>query len=184
MDVTKYWMERGKGYRNEKHGIISRFKFNIQEKIIRKHLEKLTDIHNILEIGCGWGRITKILLDVFPEANIYAFDMSPDQIKAAQKYVGDQVHFEVMTIQEAYNKLVNKKYDLIFASEVFMHLPPDEFSIIENAFIQRTRNLVHVDWYAPKEAKEVGGYCWQHPYQGKVTPLGFRLRQAIFHVIT
>jgi ubiquinone/menaquinone biosynthesis C-methylase UbiE len=58
----------------------------------------------ILEVGCGVGAQTALLIEKFPEIEIFAFDKEPNQIKAAKanfaahpnlKLKLDRVHFQV-----------------------------------------------------------------------------------------
>ena len=43
---------------------------------------------NVLEVGCGFGRITKLVLSNQPDIQKYtAIDLSPDQINNAEQYV-------------------------------------------------------------------------------------------------
>lgn len=39
----------------------------------------------VFEIGCGYGRITKAILQQFPNVKIQAIDLSPQQIRIARR---------------------------------------------------------------------------------------------------
>jgi len=75
-----YWTERGKVYQKE-------FKkdnlFEQQETAIVEYLKKI-GFETVLEVGCGFGRITKLILENFSIKKYIALDLSADQIKNAQ----------------------------------------------------------------------------------------------------
>ena len=60
----------------------------LQEQILVEYLRKNISFSTVTEVGCGFGRITKIILSNFPEVTEYvAVDLSPDQIENARNYV-------------------------------------------------------------------------------------------------
>ena len=66
-------------------------KFELQEQILIDYLKKniiITSSLTVLEVGCGFGRITKLLLQNFPNIREYlAVDLSPHQIENAKQYI-------------------------------------------------------------------------------------------------
>jgi 2-polyprenyl-3-methyl-5-hydroxy-6-metoxy-1,4-benzoquinol methylase len=75
---------------------------------------------NILDYGCGWGRLIRPLYKLIPADNIYAVDPWIESIKQCEQhgimcnlalsdYVPDSLSFE-------------RKFDLIYAFSVFTHL--------------------------------------------------------------
>ncbi|MGA8739384.1 MAG: hypothetical protein WB501_10195, partial [Nitrososphaeraceae archaeon] len=59
----EYWLERGKVYKQE---FQYNKKFKLQEQTLVEYLKKNIPFSTVLEVGCGFGRITKILLSAFP----------------------------------------------------------------------------------------------------------------------
>jgi len=82
----EYWFSHGKTYKKE-------FRYNknfeLQEKILIDYLKNnvsSSSFSTVLEVGCGFGRITKLLLSNFPNIMEYlAIDLSPDQIENATR---------------------------------------------------------------------------------------------------
>ena len=69
---------------------------HVQKEAARRLFNLLPDkrYRTILEIGCGTGNYTSLLLGKLPEARITALDFSPEMIQIAQKKTGShQVHF-------------------------------------------------------------------------------------------
>jgi len=117
----EYWAERGKEYKkNFKYSD----KFELQEQMLIEYLKKYS-FSSVLEVGCGFGRITKLLLTNFPEiTDYYAFDLSPHQIENAKINIkgvpkSESVQFAISDIQSFQS---SKKYDLVIASEVLLHI--------------------------------------------------------------
>jgi 2-polyprenyl-3-methyl-5-hydroxy-6-metoxy-1,4-benzoquinol methylase len=188
-DAEEYWKERGKEYKKCFKAMSKEQKqiYRTQEGAIRDFLENghglgvKEDIRTIIEVGCGFGRITKILRRVFPEARIMVIDVSEDQIKEAKKLELKNTEFFTMSLFEI---METSHCDMVFACEVLMHITPDR---IDEALqiLRRTANkhFIHVDWYEPGGPIEIGGYCFQHDY-GKckeVEDIGNK--QAIFHEV-
>lgn len=175
-DMEKYWIARGKGYLSEfrQHNPIATYRFWRQERAIRQTLPK--DIETVLEVGCGFGRITKILLENPNIKRIEAIDISAAQIENARKLITDcRVDFRVKSLFELD---YDNEFDLVVASEVLLHVPPDRFQEAIERLHKAGSQVYHVDWYAPGEPETVGGFCWQHPYP---EPIIKKLhRQAIY----
>lgn len=165
MDTDQYWKDRCRqgGYLNEfkSHNIFAKFLFWWQERAIRKALPK--DAETVLEIGCGFGRITKILTENPGIKKIVAIDISEDQINEARANVRDRrVQFRAMS---ALDLDYEKEFDLVIASEVLLHFSPDRIELLADKMLRASkRYCMNIDWYAPGEPLAVGGYCWQHDY--------------------
>ena len=133
----EYWLEHGKNY---KMNFMYADSFRLQEKILLDYLQGITPFSTVLEVGCGFGRITKLILSNFSENREYIVtDLSADQINEAEKYVSDlrssrPLRFIVSDIQSLDLK---NKYDLVLASEVLMHVLPSD---IERTLRDRKRN--------------------------------------------
>jgi len=176
MDTESYWKNRGAGYRAEfqKHNPYTRLIFWLQERALRQELAKLK-YESVLEVGCGFGRITRILLDNPNVKRVVATDLSPKQI-ANVNITDPRLELKVQSVLDLD---YYKEFDMVIASEVLMHIPPDKIDqALHNMKKAAKSYVLNVDWYAPKEAKAAGGWCWQHDYPGKI--LRKLHRQAIY----
>lgn len=166
-DPLEYWTERGKYYQAQyKHDS----KKQIQEEALLSSLKSLS-FSSVLEIGCGFGRITKLLISNFPTVDYTAVDLSPDQIKNAKKYTDSKnVQFLVCDIQ-SFNS--EKKYDLVIACEVLLHIKPEEIGdVIKKLLTLSNRYLVHVDWYENNPPSKVASHNFMHNYPQIYQELG------------
>jgi SAM-dependent methyltransferase len=162
----EYWTERGKVYKQN-------FKydrnFKLQEQIFVDYL-KAFSFSTVLEVGCGFGRVTRLLLTNFPQIKEYfAFDLSPHQIENAKLNIQDanvekeKIKFMVSDIQSFQSE---KGYDLVIASEVFMHILPSEINdIIRKLTHFSNEHMCNIDWYEEKPPKRAESFNFIHDYE-------------------
>jgi len=169
---SEYWFERGKKYRDE-------YRPNkyaeLQENILLDYLKNIpisSSFSTILELGCGFGRIAKLLLSNFPNIMEYiAIDLSPHQIENAKEFVKpvidikerNPLKFIVSDIQSFQNE---KKYDLIISSEVLLHVLPSEIEKIMNKIVDMAnKHIINIDWYEGKTPKNAAPHNFIHQYE-------------------
>ncbi len=76
---------------------------------------------NILDFGCGIGRSTSFLTHYFPDAHIHGCDVSQQSLIEAKKTLPSADFFLIADLLTKPNK-----FDLIFVSNVFHHISPNE----------------------------------------------------------
>ena len=89
-----------------------------------KKLLQGKEINNILDFGCGTGRSFPYLKKHFPNSSLYGCDVSTESLKIAAQIIPDENLFVNETTDEI--KRFGKQYDLIIATCVFHHIPPEE----------------------------------------------------------
>lgn len=137
---TAYWTERGKNYYKlqKEHTRAGR----LQQKALTDYL-KTIQFDSVLEIGCGYGRITQLIAEQFKPRTYHAIDLSQHQIAKARERIPCGVWFDVSTIQEF--KAV-RKYDLVLACEVLLHVTPVEIEAVMDKMVQLSnRHIVNID---------------------------------------
>lgn len=152
----EYWTERGKTYyENFKYGEA----YRLQERAILEHLKTLS-FETVLEVGCGFGRITRLIRDNFSLKEYHAIDLSEHQIAKARE-LARGVQFETCTIQ-AFNTY--RKYDLVIACEVLLHVPPPEIrAVVEKLEGLSSKYVVNIDPYM-MEVGELEPHNFLHDY--------------------
>ena len=168
----EYWLKHGKTYKDE-------FRYNknfeLQEKILINYLKDnvSSSFSSVLEVGCGFGRITKLLLSNFPNITEYlAIDLSPDQIENAKELIrkgtemkgqDPTVTFMVSDIQSFQ---IQKKYDLVIASEVLMHILASEIEeVIAKLVSMSNEHVVNIDWYEQQKPNRAAPHNFIHQYE-------------------
>jgi SAM-dependent methyltransferase len=165
VDVSEYWKRRGPNYQKEleEKSKSLQLRFEQQEKIIKKLILKFKP-KSILEIGCGSGRFTKIIFNLTEIEKYLAIDISQSQIDNAKKYTNNnKIHFQCVKVQDLD---INEKFDLVFSSEVLMHINfHDIDSVIKKIISLAKKKVITIDWFDSKKiGEESGGYCFLHNY--------------------
>lgn len=96
-------------------------------------VEDADSVENILELCTGSGCLPIMMADAFPAAQIDAVDISPDALAVARRNVDEYGLQDRISLFESdlYDKLPNKKYDLIITNPPYVNagsmskLPPE-----------------------------------------------------------
>jgi SAM-dependent methyltransferase len=205
---AEYWRERGKIYKKN-------FRYDkskrVQEEFLIAHLNNIPgSFKSVLELGCGFGRITQLLLTNYNNITEYlAVDISPDQIENAKsllsstKLANNQVKLDFL-VSDIQSLRLDKEYDLVLLSEVLLHiLPTDIDSIIKKLITLSNKHIINIDWYEDHSPKSQASHNFIHQYETlykkytdpatttiKRIPIKrnkfigtFDTKQSIFHVI-
>jgi len=161
-DVNQYWLKRGRSYIGEPlpqdyHRLQERFLFDLLGA-------SRMPMGRILEIGCGFGRVTKLLAEHFPNAQITALDLSPDQLANARRYCqpAGNVVFE---LYDFYSGLPfpGDEYDAALAIEVFLHHPRQAVLRLIEKLSGVSRCIVNIDW-SEEWPWKTAEHVWVHDY--------------------
>lgn len=158
----EYWLARGKVYKDQfKHDPEKQ----LQEEALIDYLKTIDPpFQTILEVGCGFGRISKLILSNFPGVQEYlAVDISPDQLENARRYVNsDKIRFRESDIQSLQ---LDKKYDLVIAVSVLLHILPSEIDQVVSKLVSFSRmHVVNVDYYENNKPKQIAPHNFMHEY--------------------
>ncbi len=137
----------------------------LQEEALIDYLKTIDPpFQTILEVGCGFGRISKLILSNFPGVQEYlAVDISPDQLENARRYVNsDKIRFRESDIQSLQ---LDKKYDLVIAVSVLLHILPSEIDQVVSKLVSFSRmHVVNVDYYENNKPKQIAPHNFMHEY--------------------
>lgn len=75
---------------------------------------------SLLDFGCGVGRSLGLLNTQFPDTELWGFDVSAQSVKLARQHAG------TANLTSNLNDLPVGGLDVIFAANVFHHIPPKE----------------------------------------------------------
>ncbi|HEX7033333.1 MAG TPA: class I SAM-dependent methyltransferase [Nitrososphaera sp.] len=159
----EYWLARGKVYKEQfKHDPEKQ----LQEEALLDYLKTFTPtFQTVLEVGCGFGRISKIILSNFPGIKEYlAVDISPDQLENAKRYVkSDMIRFRESDIQSLQ---LDKKYDLVIGVSVLLHILPSEIDQVVSKLVSFSRmHVVNVDYYENNKPEQIAPHNFMHEYE-------------------
>lgn len=159
----EYWLARGKVYKEQ-------FKYDpekrLQEDVLLDYLKTISPFPTtVLEIGCGFGRISDLVLSNFPDIKEYvAVDMSPEQLANAKSYVkSDKIRFIESDIQSLQ---LDSKYDLVLAVSVLLHILPGEIEQVAGRFVSLSkRHVINVDYYEDGPSRQLAPHNFMHRYE-------------------
>ncbi|MBI2444965.1 class I SAM-dependent methyltransferase [Candidatus Micrarchaeota archaeon] len=180
-DQAAYWKNRSKHYPEEfeRHTPELRRFFCEQEFRFRQMLDRIdfSEVESVLEIGCGFGRMTGMMLKKLETAARYqAVDISPEQIKATKEKYGNRIQ----TRTADFRTEPFEPSDIVLVSEVFLHFPPGQIQIVlHKAQRLAKKYLIHIDPLlpVPESSRALAGrvknyitgqtplrWDWQHDY--------------------
>lgn len=93
----------------------------------------LAEATDILDLGCGDGKLTRQLANKAHHANVHGLDLSANQIAAAKKFIdGDVVDRLSFSVGDAADFHLERTFDLIF-SNAAMHWVENQDGVIRCA---------------------------------------------------
>lgn len=170
--------------------------YKLQEHIFRqllvsiKNLNRLhvdeRKISSVLEVGAGTGRMTKIMLEEFLDDIIYydIVDINKENLNKVMDNLGTEMALMTypvvadITDEEFDISLRGKQYDIVLASEIFMHIKPEDIEMVLKRVIRLLAPkglIINIDWFFEPNALS-GGWCFIHDYhkmyeENGLTPL-------------
>src|SRR5262245_2302895 len=162
-NVNEYWLKRGESYAVEKR--LSESFHKLQERFLLDVLtESRLPFTRVLELGCGFGRITKLLAEHFPDATIRAVDLSRDQLANARRNCANipNIQFDEYDFYSV-ESLPGESYDVVIAIEVFLHHPRAFVAELIRKASAMAPYLIHIDW-SEDWAWKVPAHVWVHDY--------------------
>lgn len=174
-----------------------------QAKILEPYVYDFIDLKNVnrlLEIGCGVGAQTEILLKKFPKMHITGVDISEKQLNAAKTHLKSQVKNNKVHFVQAdatQMPLKNHAFDGAFICWFLEHVP-DPLAVLKEAHKKLSKGAViycsevqnagvFVEPYSPAILKywyQLNDQQWTdkgHPFIG--AELGHLLKQSGFKKI-
>lgn len=147
-DYKSYWAQN-------RH--LQSFKKDKKVKI-KSILSNLKDVKSIIEFGSGQGELTKLLLEVFPEAKITCVDINRWYLKHLPEGV-ELVNKDILEYE------TKEKYDLVISSHLLLHIEPEYLeSVWEKMESLSKKHLIHIDPIKENIHREWEVYNFPHDY--------------------
>lgn len=121
---------------------------------------------SVFELGCGFGRMTKLICDEFHPARYSAIDVSSDQLEHARAAAPGVTYHELPIQRFA---PLDERWDVVIATEVLMHIAPEDIAgVIGKLACMSVGHVVNIDRanvgaLGPSEAR--GRDMFLHPYE-------------------
>ncbi|MBL7922472.1 MAG: class I SAM-dependent methyltransferase [Bacteroidia bacterium] len=104
---------------------------NIRHRTILKNLKNagLKTNSNVLEIGCGIGTVSNLILKYIAEGSFVGLDISPESINMAKNFNAFHKKAEFL-VNDMSNFTHNTKFDFIVFPDVLEHIPVEQHANI------------------------------------------------------
>lgn len=108
-----------------------RLGINIRHRTIFKNLKKAGLQHNsnVLEIGCGIGTVSNLILKYISDGSFVGLDISPESIKMARNFNSFHKKAEFL-VNDMSNFTHSTKFDFIVFPDVLEHIPVEQHANI------------------------------------------------------
>ncbi len=150
-DQASHWQARGDDYLAEisdSDGIAGYFRR--QEEEFGEFLSSLdlSSVESVLEVGCGYGRMTPVIAGALPRLHRHVcLDISRGQIRAAKQALDTGLQGRVsFVVSDFHQPALAETFDLVIFIEVLLHFPPEQISsVLQSAQALSKSWLIHVD---------------------------------------
>lgn len=162
---------------------------NIRHRTIFKNLKKagLKRNSNVLEIGCGIGTVSNLILKYISEGSFVGLDISPESIKMAQKFNSFHKKAEFF-VNDMSNFSHTTKFDFVVFPDVLEHIPVEQhahiFKTISNLTTPNAVVVInipepnHLDWvrqHEPEKLQIIDQSLSMQDLLNNCYPYGFKL---------
>lgn len=170
-DPVAYWQGQGgylatEGVSEEHIAVEQRLKFLLTE---------LDTPKDVLDVGCGRGRLASKLAEWLPKTAYHGLDLGTEQIKVTRKARPDGTLWQAR-VQDFDPK---RRWDLVLCSEVLMHVPPDDMPGVATMLKRAARrHLVLIEWVPELSelSEPIAEWNWAHNYEALFGPFTYRER--------
>ena len=148
---ASHWQARGDDYVSEiavSDGIADTFRRQESEFSEFLGTLELGEVESVLEVGCGFGRMTPVIAGALPRLRHHVcLDISRGQIHAAKNSLDPDLRDKVnFVVADFHTPTLSRPFDLVVFVEVLLHFPPSQISAVLHRAQQLSGSwLIHVD---------------------------------------
>jgi 16S rRNA (guanine1207-N2)-methyltransferase len=116
-------------------GVFSKSRLDTGTKLLIKGLRLDSDLHTILDLGCGYGPIGLIIAKLLPAATVYMSDINERAVKLAIKNAKQNaVENVIIQAGEGFSAFPAQKFDLIVTNPPIRAGKQVIYPLIEEAY--------------------------------------------------
>ncbi len=162
---------------------------NIRHRTIFKNLKNigLKKNSNVLEIGCGIGSVSHLILKYISDGSFVGLDISPESIKAAKHFNAFHKKAEFL-VNDMSSFTHTTKFDFVVFPDVLEHIPVEQhsniFKIIADLTTPNASVLInipepnHLNWmrnHEPEKLQIIDQALSMQDLVNNAYPFGFKL---------
>lgn len=149
-----------------------------QQATIMKYLDKL-HFTTVYELGVGEGRITEPILKTKDIIVYDGSDLAPERIVKVKQKLSKYKQFDVKYAQFQ-DIPIKRTYDLVLASEVLMHIKPEDLEQVMRKMVDISdKYVVNIDYYEEHEPEGLANHNFLHDYDHIYKKLGLEYEKII-----
>ncbi|MDI6793278.1 MAG: methyltransferase domain-containing protein [bacterium] len=167
-DPKRYWEERGKNYLQERRLVSKKEDIQRLESSLVNQL-KGQQFDSLIELGCGFGRVLKMIKTHFKEKKLCGVDIGESMIKSAKSFLKDYPEIALFVAGGEVLPFRNRAFDIALTHTMLMHVPPTK---IRETILEISRIAKICQFYEPNSPSKVI-YCFNHNYEEILRELGF-----------
>ena len=116
-------------------GVFSKNRLDTGTKILIKALPLNSDLHKILDLGCGYGPIGLIIAKLLPQATVYMSDINERAVELAiQNAERNGITNVMIKAGEGFNPFTDQKFDFIVTNPPIRAGKQIIYPLVEQAF--------------------------------------------------
>lgn len=163
-------------------------KYKLQANIIINTLKEI-EFNSLLDYGCGYGRITKLIEKNFHGKKLFGCDVSKHQIQNSRKYLGPDSGCTMIVTDGKSIPFKDNEFDVVMCCDVLLHQTHDLIDIVRNELIRVSNKYVmlYEGNYSENEVTEdsktdgsPGKSCHKHNHIGFFNDNGFNIIKKEF----
>lgn len=156
-----YWTERGKIYMNQEIDLVGKGVFRDQALWLIEEIRELAP-KRILEVGCGYGRLVKVMSQQLDFDRFVGVDFSSTQLERAKNYIdNDRVELMLVDAKDGL-PFEDNAFDLVYTSGCLMHNFPDvvpqilkEISRVSARWVIHNEDVRDIDHIYPHDYEKL-----------------------------
>jgi len=145
-DPNTHWEKWGRRVKAEDGFVSNPNKLEMKMLRVNALLKLLETIqfNSVLDFACGWGFVSKFVLDKFKIDDYVAFDASPDRIAEAKVHLKDHsVNLQTSMIEDF---KTDKKFDLVLGTGILHHVRPENIKpVLKHLLGFAKKDFIHDD---------------------------------------
>lgn len=101
-------------------------KYREMLQVLLDYLPPEQTFHRILELGCGTGNLTLLLLDSYPRADLHVVDLSAESLELCRRRLDPRAGVTLTTADFRHLDFPPESFDLVISSIAIHHLGSEE----------------------------------------------------------
>lgn len=129
------------------------------ELILRSLLRQRIALQSVIDVGCGMGRLAKVLAEELPDVKYTGLDLGQEQLDGTREVRPDGEFF----LARLQDFIPDKRWDLAICSEVLLHIPPLDIKYAVLNLERLAPWLIVVDW-TESVSGPIAEWNWLYDY--------------------